>query len=348
MISNLKSQISNFLSPIRSGTWWEFKTPIFLGIAYLSACAGGVPLESLWPQQLKILIALVPLASFVCVLNDITDQRDDQRAGKANTMAGKSLLFQALWLAACLVSGACAVWFCFEADTQALWIYLANWLVFTLYSVPPVRLKKRGALGVLADASGGQCLPSIWAALLVAPKASFGFLAALGIWAFALGLRSIIFHQAGDIESDRKSGVPTLAVRFGLGRLAWLIRLAIFPFEMFGFAVLLWFSGSPFVLPFLAIYGFFQFALWRWLRVKPVLVIPSAVCRMFFLKYYQLWLPLGMILTLALQYPLALLLLPFHAIFFPDTWRRFFEHFSRIRHNIHFPPDWEKLSRTQP
>lgn len=343
-ISNLKFEISHFFSPARAGTWWEFKIPILLGVAYLSACVEQVSFELVWPNFFLIVAALIPLASYVCVINDITDERDDRRAGKSNTMAGKSWSFKAAWLLACVLAGVLAAWL-LSPNPAALFLYLANWLVFTLYSVPPVRLKNRGSLGVFADACGGQLLPALWIALLVDPNASAFFMAALAVWAFAFGLRGILFHQAGDFENDCESGVRTLAVRLGLMSLSRLVRFGIFPIELLALAALLWLSGSVFAIPLLAIYAFFQFALWRWLRVMSVVAILSACCRLLMLKYYQVYFPLTFLFALALKSPWALLCIPAHIVLFPDTWRRFFEHAGHIRHNIQYPPDWEKLNR---
>lgn len=66
------------------------------------------------------------------------------------------------------------------ASPIAVLLYLANWVVFTLYSIPPVQLKTRGIWGVLADTCGGQLLPTLWT--------TFG-VAALGFGSLAPGLR---------------------------------------------------------------------------------------------------------------------------------------------------------------
>lgn len=329
---------------MRAGTWWEFKTPILLGVAYLSACVEQVSFEFIWPKFLLLLAALIPLASYVCVINDITDERDDRRAAKSNTMAGKSRWFKAAWLLACVLAGVLAAWL-LRPNPAALLLYLANWLLFTLYSVPPVRLKNRGAPGVFADACGGQLLPSLWVAFWVNPSPSAVFVVPLSVWAFALGLRGILFHQAGDYERDCESGVQTLAVRHGLKYLARGAHFVVFPIELISLGALLWLSGSVFALPLLAIYAVFQFALWRWLQVQPVVAVPSPCCRLLMLKYYQVYFPLTFIFALSLKSPWALMCIPAHGVLFPDTWRRFFEHAGRIRHNIQYPPDWEKLNR---
>src|SRR4029077_12941145 len=95
--------------------------------------------------------------------------------------------------------------------------YVGVWAAFSLYSIPPFRLKGRAALGLIADASGAHLFPVLVAALLALRARGDGldptWVAACGAWAFAFGLRGILWHQLFDIDNDRKAGVHTFAVR---------------------------------------------------------------------------------------------------------------------------------------
>lgn len=329
---------------MRAGTWWEFKTPIFLGVACLAAAVSGISFGELWPDLLRMLFALIPLASFVCVINDITDLQDDILAGKPNSMAGSSGTYQVLWVTVCLLGGLLAAALVFWNNQTALALYIGNWIAFTLYSVPPIRLKKRGAAGVLADATGGQLLPCLWTAMLVTPHLSWAISAPLCVWAAAFGIRAILFHQAGDLEADRRSGLKTLAVHLGSARLSWFVCGLVFPLEIAALAALLWLAAPVWGAITLLVYLALQAAMWRWLRIPLRIAQPADCCRMAMLKYYQLWFPLCMILQLSLEFPAALLLIAAHALLFPGLWRRFTSHAAHIRHNIKYPPDWEKLA----
>jgi 4-hydroxybenzoate polyprenyltransferase len=319
------------LAPARAGTWWEFKTPIFLGVACLAAMDGGVPFANLWPKLIQVVVLLVPLASFVCVINDITDKREDLRARKTNTMAGRSIIFQAVWLFACILGGILAASFCFRSNTAALWLYAGNWLAFSLYSVPPIRLKTRGFPGVLADATGGQLLPTLWSALIVTPGLSPQLILLLAGWALCFGLRGILYHQAGDLKQDQAANVQTFAVRAGSHLLQRVVLFGVFPLELLAFGMLV--AGSAPVLgaAALLLYLGFQFAMWRWLRVRLCVARPMGSPRMAMLKYYQFWFPLCMAVDLWLHDPHAVVLFPVFAVLFPGTWRRFFQHAGVIR-----------------
>jgi len=338
------SSLSRFSAPARAGTWWEFKTPVFLGVVYLSATVDAVPFARVWPTLLLFLAAFVPLAAFVCVINDMTDLADDLKAGKVNRLAGRSDVFKLCWLGGCLAAGSVAAMLCFRGNAPALAVYLANWLAFAAYSLPPLRLKQRGFPGVVADACGGMLLPALWSALLLKAPLPPLFLALLAIWSFTFGLRGILYHQLGDVDSDRLAGTRTLVVRMGADRVARLVACVFFPAEVVSLSFLLWMAGSIFVLPLLAAYALGQMSLWRWLRISTVLIRPKPRSRLALLRYYQLWFPLTFILALSLHNPWALVLVPLHAVLFPDTWRRFGQHRQDIRHNLRYPPDWNDLN----
>ncbi len=79
--------LSRWLAPIRAGTWWEYKIPILLGIAYATALAGGVSFSRSWPAILAGIAAIAVLAAYVCVINDITDDIECDREAGVRTLA---------------------------------------------------------------------------------------------------------------------------------------------------------------------------------------------------------------------------------------------------------------------
>lgn len=313
------------LAPIRAGTWWEYKTPVVLGVAYATAMAGGVPFSRFWPAILAIVAALVPLASYVCVINDITDERDDARAGKSNRMVGIPPAFKIAWLLACLAGGCIAGLTCFRGNPAAAGLYAANWLAFTLYSVPPIRLKARGLAGVLADAAGGTLLPAIWSALIADAFVSPAFLTTVAAWAGAFGLRGILYHQAGDLECDRDAGVGTLAVRLGPERVAWLVA-PFFLLEIAAFGRIVWLAHLGYAVPLFLVYAICQAAMWSFLQTHTVLVLPRERHRFAMLKYYQLWFPLAGLLEWVAADTRAIAAIAAHLVLFPETWWRFPAH----------------------
>jgi 4-hydroxybenzoate polyprenyltransferase len=150
----------------RADCWWEHKLSPILATIYATAALSRIPFPSLWPVVALALLALIICASYVSVLNDLTDAKDDQASGKPSRWPRESSIVPALLLAACVAAGSgfLIVW---RKDTLLFCAYLLCWLAFTLYSAPPFRLKARGILGVLADASGAHLFPTLFAVFLV-------------------------------------------------------------------------------------------------------------------------------------------------------------------------------------
>lgn len=327
-IISLKLRLDGLISPTRLWSWWEFKTPVFLGVAYLVGLATMQSFAQVWPALVKVIIALIPVASFVCVINDITDAEEDQRAGKSNTMAGRSALFKATWVFLCLSGGMAGCWMLADRPT-ALTLYLANWLVFGLYSIPPIRLKTRGVWGVLADASGGQMLPTLWVAFIVAPPSdgslsagsiSPALVAILGLWSFSLGLRGILAHQAADLANDQKSETKTLIVRWGANAVKMAVRYGVFPLELISLGLLLLQVSSPLAWVITGLFLIGQVILARQRAISFVLVVPQERCWFALFRYYITVFPLCFVPAMVHQSPWALLLIPAHLILFPGCW----------------------------
>jgi 4-hydroxybenzoate polyprenyltransferase len=149
----MPGQKINVYQTTRAVEWWEYKlSPIFATI-YATALLLNVSIASLWPVLVLSLLALIPGAAYVSVINDLTDLKDDLASGKNNRLVGRSRLFIAVTLACCVLPGVLVATH-LRNDKLPLTLYLANWAAFSLYSLPPVRLKNRGFPGILADAAG--------------------------------------------------------------------------------------------------------------------------------------------------------------------------------------------------
>src|SRR5688572_18236563 len=72
----------------RAGEWWEYKLAPTFAIFYATALTVEAPLTSLWLAALTLLLALVPGAIYVSIINDLADRHEDAAAGKVNRMAG--------------------------------------------------------------------------------------------------------------------------------------------------------------------------------------------------------------------------------------------------------------------
>lgn len=316
-----RSWLTQALAASRAGEWWEYKLLPLLAAFYASAT-----LDHLLPAQwgwgmVWLVLAIVPGAVFVGVVNDLTDRCADAAAAKPNRMAQVSPPLAALALAVPIAAGLawCYLW----RDRPALLApYLAAWLAFAAYSAPPLRLKARGVLGALADAGGAHLFPALLAAALAAD--AIGdlpapvWLLAVGAWAGGYGLRGIIGHQLADRANDAAAGIGTWAVRAGDERLLWFARWLAFPLELGGLAALLALTGSAAAWLALALYAAVALQQVRVWKLRPTLTAPGAKGFIAMADFYAVWLPLALLAGLAWRHPLAgTALLLAHLALFP-------------------------------
>ena len=253
-------------------------------------------------------------------MNAITDLKDDLRCGKANRMVGRSVAFKFFAVAVCVGMGLGAGWL-LRNYPLTLGLYAATWVAYTLYSVPPFRWKVRGIWGVAMDASGAHLLPTLWTASLMAEATGHAvpviFLTSLGVWASALGLRGILWHQLYDRENDRLSHVTTFAARRNPESIRRFVAWVAFPLEMAALGLILVQMETPWAWVVLAGYLAMEWMTSRFLDIDLIVVQPTARFRIIFAEYYQLWYPLTFLVAMTEQSLLALLLIALQLILFP-------------------------------
>ena len=316
----IRSRWLEIFQTVRAAEWWEFKLSPILASAYATAFLLKTSIISLWPQLLVALVALAACAAYVSVINDLTDSKEDQASGKANRVVGKSRAFVTATLACCLLLGL-VVSVCWRREPLLLSLYLASWIVFTLYSLPPFRLKTRGVLGLLADASGAHLFPTLLIVCIVnrqlAARVDLIWLASVAAWSLSFGARGILWHQLSDLHNDEKVGLNTFARRH---KTAWLRRLGnlvIFPVELATFFFMLWHAGSSLAVALLCYYMLLTFLRKRIWNVNLVVVVPKARSYIAMQEYYEVFFPLAFLLSSSKRYPLDAIMIVPHLLLFP-------------------------------
>lgn len=310
---------------VRAGEWWEYKlVPIFAAF-YATALTVDASIAALWPAALTLLVALIPGAAYVSVINDLTDRREDLAAGKPNRFATGSPAIGFV-VVAITVAGGLFFSYLWRRDVLLVTVYLSAWLAFSLYSLPPFRWKTRGILGVLCDASGAHLFPTLVAVAMAYRGAGrtpdLAWLVAVGSWAFANGLRSILWHQLSDRENDRTSGVRTFAERHPPGVAVFLGTWIAFPVELVSLTVMLWKLQSVWPVLFLAVYV--QSVRWRaysW-KMNPVVVAPKPRFLIVLHEYYDVYLPIAILAASAFRNPHDVVVLAAHLLLFPIRTRQ--------------------------
>lgn len=304
---------------LRGGEWWDYKlVPILTGF-YASALFLGQPVAAPWGNALILLLSLLPGAAYVSIVNDLTDLRDDAAAGKANRMAGRSLSFKAILLFLSLAAGVPFFWF-WRDNMTALILYAGAWAAFALYSLPPFRLKSRGVSGVVADACGAHLFPTLLAAALafqgVAEPLRPAWFWAIAAWSLGYGLRGNLWHQLLDRDADRAVGLGTFAARHRPHVAARLGAWFAFPLETAGLTFLLFSIASPLpVMGFLIYLGLITCRMRLW-GLHPIIADPKPGFFIFLHEYYDVFLPLALLLASALAYPIDWLTLAVHLLLF--------------------------------
>lgn len=314
------------LGVVRFGNWWTHKIPPLLLVMYIELIRRHASLGAAVGAVCVLLCCVSCVAAYGHVVNDWTDIAEDQRAGKPNTMRDVRVGRRAA-LCAGLIVAAFLILTPFASAWPARIALAVNFLWPTLYSVPGVRLKERGLVGVLCDAAGSHITPTLFAfaavTLFVPAPANAAVVTAVLLWATALGIKGILYHQIADRANDERAGVATYAATVDVTRLfAVLARYnlllelpvsifltvavaAFFPLAAVALGIYLTLECTKYVLGF-------EFAVSSDARLRRASV-PFANE-----MFYTLWLPLAAAAQLAL-YDVSFAWLPIlHGVLFRE------------------------------
>lgn len=300
---------------IRADEWWEYKLVPILSAFYATALVLHLPAIALAAGALSLLLAIVPAAIYASVINDVTDFAGDREAGKRNSLAGQSRATVAALVALAAGAGLVFAWV-WRGNAAVLACYLATWLAFSLYSLPPFRLKARGVAGVVCVAAGEQLFPTLVAVFVAGRAVSATWIAAVAVWALAYGLRGIVWHQLTDVDNDRAAGVRTFALRHP--RAASVIgTFVVFPLELCALAAMLWQIGSAWPPAFLALYVVYAVHSARRWQTVPVIVVPKPRFFIVLQQFYSDLFPVALLIAASVRDRRALVVLAAHLLLFP-------------------------------
>jgi hypothetical protein len=147
------------------------------------------------------------------------------------------------------------------------------------------------------------------------------WLASVALWAGAYGLRGILLHQLVDLANDRVAAVSTFAHRRGRRALAELARYAVFPVEAAAMAALLWQLQHPLLPLLLLVYAMLARRRMLWWKMAAVLVQPRSRYLLILQDYYDVFLPLGLLVASTLVHPADAAVIGVHLLLFPNRLR---------------------------
>lgn len=307
----------------RSHDWWEPKMTLIISMGLLA-----IYLYSPIPPADGLLFLLTLIcftaigAVYVSLINDFTDLEEDLKAGKKNRLQNFSSSMR-IALISVSVIGIVLFIYLFSPYPVGLSFLIASWIVYTLYSFPPVRLKARRGWGVLADSLGAHVFPSMGIFAIVSDflvqSVDWYALTLIGLWSLFYGFRGILGHQYLDRKHDEMVGLQTFATQFSFQKMK-RIELPLFLVELFLlFGILLYFQLSP-LLFLLGIYFLYILILKLRVGIQLVLVLhpDQPTWNILMASYYQVFLPVGLICLLAMNHPWVYLLVPIFILLFPN------------------------------
>lgn len=231
-----------------------------MAFPYLVLAWRDVPFPEALAASLGSLVTIAGFAGFGYALNDWGDRKHDAAGFRPNSFAS---------VRGVAVAGLAAA---FALLATLPWVVVLPWpphggallaveaLLLAAYALPPLRLKTRGAAGVVADAAYAHAVPALLAALTFAALPGSGevpvtWLVCAALWQFAQGLRNIVAHQVRDHAADAAAAAGTLAVRLGPTRAGALLVRVLVPLEVVGFAsfCLASWGAQPWLLPAYAV-----------------------------------------------------------------------------------------------
>jgi 4-hydroxybenzoate polyprenyltransferase len=251
---------------VRSNQWWNHKVPPVIGVAAVAIGQNPGPASGRDFVHLGlVLVSITGIAAFGHLLNDWTDIEADALGGKANALATLAPPERWRLVGAALLLGL-VPWLWLPHRAVALAALAVEVALLAAYSVSPVRLKARGWLGALADASYAYAVPFVLVVLLFAPDVpsltGSAVVVLVGLWGLLGGLRGILWHQVGDVDADRAAGVETVAARMGPTSTEALVASVLLPLELLAAAALVVVVDVAW-LPWLVL----GFVIWRLLQV---------------------------------------------------------------------------------
>lgn len=326
-----------------------------LGVTYLVLLLPGAHDDGIGVRLIALLISALSIAGFAHVVNDIFDIDSDQRTGKPNAMAGWPKRYQGLL---CFGLGLLGFipWPAVDLSLVSMGCLSGLYILPLLYSIPPIRLKERGAWGLLSDALLAHTLPtlfilSVFLDYTVLSRLEIYFAAAVTVWSLATGLRNIILHQFWDRQHDIEAEQDTALARSTATYFYRLIIYIIMPLEILSliFAAAMLYAFSPAIILSGLAYGLI-FELARYASIWTVPRHPAPLkpgSHIFLHDYYEIWLPLSGLFTLCYRDAFYLPVLGFHLILFHQPIRSEIRNlFGKILPGLLKPKQWSRYPAT--
>lgn len=211
--------------------YWYF--PIFFAILTGANNTSSIGLVAL-------LLVLMFSASWGFLLNDLFDREADSKSGRADVIHGHNLkksTMQVLILSTAVVSW--IIVFLIGGGYMFKVVLALDYLIATLYSLPPIKLKIRRIWGFVANSLMERPLPILVFLLYMNYYNIYTILLPIVMeltW-------SVFKHQAADVHQDIEAHVTTFAAHLGENLSNKIVKWFLNPLSVFSLLFLITIGG---------------------------------------------------------------------------------------------------------
>jgi colanic acid/amylovoran biosynthesis glycosyltransferase len=226
----------------RTKEWWQPKAGNLLSAVYLAVLLYKIDFFTTLYFILPAITTILGIGIFGYFFNDFTDLESDRKANKKNMLEKLSGKFRILlFIGAVLL--AILPWFFLPFDRFSIYLLVGEFTLLLVYAVPPIRLKEKGFVALVADALYAYAIPFTLAFhtfnLLSTSKENFIIIGVLFAWQLAIGMVNIIIHQIEDFKNDIHTSTKTWVISVGLSKARKYLVLIFWPIMVFSFFYLL-------------------------------------------------------------------------------------------------------------
>ena len=203
---------------IRTKQWWQPKAGNLLSAVYLAVFIFNIDFSATLKFIFPAIATILGIGMFGYFFNDFSDLESDRKANKNNMLEKLNTLSRLLLLVSALIL-AFVPWLFLPFDSFNCYLLIGEFVLLLVYAVPPIRLKEKGFVALVADALYAYAIPFTLAFhtfnLIYSVKIIWVLYAIIFAWQFSVGLINILIHQIEDYENDLHTQTNTWVTSIG-------------------------------------------------------------------------------------------------------------------------------------
>lgn len=259
----------------RTKQWWQPKAGNLLSAVYLAIWIFNTDFSTTFKYMIPAISTILGIGLFGYFFNDFTDLESDRKANKNNMLEKLNSNYRLLLLASALIL-AFLPWLFLPFDRLSCYLLVGEFVLLLAYSVPPIRLKEKGFVALLADALYAYALPFTLAFhtfnLFSTSKINWTLYIIIFCWQFSVGMVNILIHQIEDYENDINTQTKTWVTSIGKIKSRKFLLHFFLPFMVILFVILV---------------GIISFNFWSWYFVFPIFFLLVQFISLFYKKSYS-------------------------------------------------------------